>query len=424
MRNTARWRWCGILAAVLSVVLILSSSFTSPIIKALSGWGVVKADVIDPDPVDPDKVDPEEMIPFHTVVYFAQLEKDRPFYFGANVWEEAQAAIARGEVETVLEYIIGTDDYLGNLWYRMMYDPALCAAICLYLDQNGVSGVVPILNREVDLEVGARADHAHMEFLKDPEYWEWCFTRAKNILLSEDAEIWIEELGDYESAMYMVEDGLGLGIPLVYVGVTDGEDGHCIVFSVRTEKDGPFVEVRLRLECGYQPIDVPGWDPPSTTPTPSPSPTPSDTPTPTPSDTPTPTPSTTPKDPSVDPQNRVNPDSTDPSEQNAASDFYSDDRINNDSDTTETPEPTSPSSYVSPDPPVATPTTAPSPTPIPTPVPTTPPTPTTAPSPTPVTGNSQSSNWAPVDDVANNNPATPEPNLGTDVNYGDIEAPE
>ena len=60
-----------------------------------------------------------------------------------------------------------------------------------------------------------------------------------------------------------------------------------MVFNVKL-KDGSIVAVRFRLECGYQPIDVPNWPVP-------------DVP-----DEPDPTPTPEPKDPADDPQN--NPD--------------------------------------------------------------------------------------------------------------------
>ena len=181
--------------------------------------------------------------------------------------------------------------------------------------------------------------------------------------------------------MYMVKDALGVGIPSVVVLDTNNEGGHMLVFRVQTRKDGPFVEVRFRLECGYQPIDPPGWNPPPPTPTP----TPSDTPTPTPSDTPTPTPK--PKDVADDPQNKVDP--TEP----GADDFKSPNPSNQDPDKTVTEEPTSPASYATPTPPppvTATPTPKPTSTPAPTAAPQT----TTAtPTPKPTTGNSSSSGY-------------------------------
>ena len=93
-----------------------------------------------------------------------------------------------------------------------------------------------------------------------------------------------------------------------------------MVFKVKL-KDGSIVNVRFRLECGYQPIDVPNWTPPDK-PDPEPTPTPPE-----------------PKDPNNDPQNRDNADDYD---------FYSPDHQNHDPDTTVTDEPTSPDSYTPP----------------------------------------------------------------------------
>jgi len=411
-----------IVASALSVILLLGCVITSPRLYR-AAWALDGIDASQDDPTPPPTGDEEEYPPFKYVHYYTYDPKDAEFYFGPNAYTEATAAVAKGDFQQLIDYIVQADG-TGDFFFRMKYDPALMAAIALRLDLVEASGEIPILDPSIhELPIGERADAAHQMFLKDSAEWERVWNRVKCILLSEGATWEIVELDNYTSAMYMVKDGLGLGVPAVIVRKTTNEGGYFLKFRFQSIKDGEWLEVYFRLNCGYQPIDPPGWNPPDTTPTPTPPP--SDTPTPTPTDTPTPTPTSTPtpspapKDPQSDPQNRVDP--TEP----GADDFYSPDGTNNDPITTETPEPTSPSSYTPPSQPVATatptpvPTSTPAPTATPTPAPTT--APTNSPTPTPVTGNNQSGNWKPLEDVANNNPAPP---ITNEPNSGDIAPPE
>ncbi|MBR5418716.1 hypothetical protein IK110_00470 [Candidatus Saccharibacteria bacterium] len=422
-------------AVTLFTVIVLACILSSP---RLFGVAWASENQGGPTPT-PTPIPENEWVPFETIHYYTYDKKDREYYFGPNAHDEAEAAITSGKVDTELAYYVNFDNYvynpevdpatleLGDLLYRAKFDPALCASLAADVDFRGVSGAVKILTREVDMMEnyrGAVVDHAHEEFLKDHDYWRTAWNRLLTIYTSEESTWEVVQFEDYTSTMYMVKDGLRTGVPAVIVSDTENKGGWFLKFTLRTEKDGEFISIYYRLNCGYQPIDPPGWNPPGTTPTPTPTP-PVDTPTPTPTSTPTPTPTSTPtptpapKDPQNDPQNRVDP--TEP----GADDFYSPDGGNNDPITTQTPEPTSPSSYTPPSPPVATatptpvPTSTPAPTATPTPAPTS--APTNTPTPTPVTGNSQSGNWKPLDDVANNNPAHPVTN---EPNSGDIAPPE
>ena len=414
-----------------ALVVVVIAALLIPMLSCIFSSPTFNDDVLalttDPDkdkdddqntvtPPEPTPGEEDKFIPFQYVYYYTYDKKIAEFNFGPDVWSEAEAAVKAGNVKDPIEYITNADG-TGDFWYKMQYDPALLSAVALQLDLTGASGEIPILKEELDLPVEERADHAHLRFLADSKAWEAVYYRVRSILLSEGATWWIAELKEYTSAMYMVKDALGVGIPSVVVLDTNNEGGHMLVFRVQTRKDGPFVEVRFRLECGYQPIDPPGWNPPPPTPTPTPSdtptPTPSDTPTPTPTSTPTPTPK--PKDVADDPQNKVDP--TEP----GADDFKSPNPSNQDPDKTVTEEPTSPASYATPTPPppvTATPTPKPTSTPAPTAAPQT----TTAtPTPKPTTGNSSSSGYKPVEDVANNTPAKPVTNEPVS---GDVPPPE
>ena len=417
MKLSSRVRVLVIAILVVVIVGIASAPYVrngGTMVAAAQPGNTEPAEPTDPASPIPDPTGKDEFVPFGYVHFYTYDKKDAEFYFGPNAWVQANAAVAASDVKEHIEYITNADG-TGDFWYRMQYDPALTAAVALQLDLTGASGECPILKEEMDLDVKERADHAILRFLEDREAWKAAYARIKSILLSEGATWWIADLNEYTSAMYMVKDVLGVGIPSVVVKKTDNKSGHAIVFKVQTEKDGPFVEVWFRLECGYQPIDPPGWEPPPDEPTPTPTvtPPPSDTPTPTPTSTPTPTPK--PKDVADDPQNKADP--TEP----GADDFKSPDPSNQDPDKTVTEEPTSPASYATPTPPPSV-TATPTPKPTSTPAPTATPTPKPAtPTPIPTTGNSQSGNWKNLDDVANNTPAKPVTNEPVS---GDVPPPE
>ena len=373
-------------------------------------------------PPEPEKGNEDKYPPFEYVHFYTYDKKDAEYYFGPNARTEALAAVAAGTVPDELSYYVDFANYkydptvdpatldLGNLMYRAKYDADLCAALALDADINKASGAVPILSREVGLSSEEAVNHAALEFLDDSNYWRTVWCRLLTIYTSEGSTWEIVQFDNYTTSMYMVKDGLGIGIPSVVVRYKDvtAKDSWFLKFTVRTEKDGEFVTLYYRLNCGYQPIDPPGWEPPPDEPTPTP--TPSDTPTPTPTSTPTPTPK--PKSVDDDPQNKVDP--TEP----GADDFKSPDPSNQDPDKTVTSEPTSPASY-------ATPTPPPAVTATPTPKPTATPTPTQAPqatpTPKPTTGNSSSGGYKPVEDVANNNPAKP---VTDEPVSGDVAPPE
>ncbi len=276
--------------------------------------------------------DDEPTLTQHEVIYYAHgnldanddiPQKDSDYYFGYNAFTAGNEAVENHEADSLVDYVAKKDG-TGNFFERMEHDPALTAAVALYLDQLELTGNEPILAPEADLLVGERADAAHKRFLKNESDWDVALTRIKAILCGNDVAIEIKELNSYTSAMYMIPQQLDGDKPCVVVRNTSHAGGHFVVFKVKL-KDGKIVDVRFRLECGYQPIDVPNWTPPDK---PDPEP-----PTPTP-------PELEPKDPQDDPQNRPDADQYD---------FWSPDHENHDPDTTVTDEPQSPDGdYVAP----------------------------------------------------------------------------
>ena len=275
----------------------------------------------------------------HEVIYYAHgnldendniPQKDSDYYFGWNRYRGAEEAANSNIVDW-----IATKNGEGDFFDSMEHDPALTAAVALYLDQLELTGNDPILAPEANLLVGERADAAHKRFIANEGDWDVAITRIKAILCGQDVAIEVRELNNYTSAMYMIPQQLDGDKPCVVVRKTNNAGGHFVVFKVKL-KDGKVVDVRFRLECGYQPIDVPNWPVPNK---PDPEPTPKPTPTP------------KPKNPKDDPQNRPDADKHD---------FWSPDHENHDPDTTPTQEPKSPDEdYVAPSKPADTVVTPP-----------------------------------------------------------------
>ena len=135
--------------------------------------------------------------------------------------------------------------------WRSCYISILCT--------KGISGDDPILYAEKDLPVPQQPDAATQRFLENSEEWDAAIARISSYIWSKDTTAEVKELLDYTSGMYAVKDGITDGIPAVIVANTTNAGGHFIVITL----DG--VELRFRLECGYQPIEIPNWEPSITT---------------------------------------------------------------------------------------------------------------------------------------------------------------
>lgn len=98
------------------------------------------------------------------------------------------------------------------------------------------------------------------EFRKSREPYEQMLDGLWSVYDSAD-KWWIEQDIPYTSMMHQRENGLGPGVPLLINENTKWKGGHFLCFTVDGKK------VMYRLECGYQPCDIPPWnpDPPSET---------------------------------------------------------------------------------------------------------------------------------------------------------------
>lgn len=238
--------------------------------------------------------------------------------FGWNVYETAAKHIAAGEYGNVLEFVQQDFEWV------LRTDPCRAAAIiCHYV--HVVEPSNKILHDDTWKQpVGQQPNYVADKFIEDREYWQTSVDAFLEVL-KDNAAMGVVELEEYTSSMYMYHDGRGAGLPDIVVRNSTNTGGHAFVLDF-----GKAGLIKLRLECGYQPIDVGYWEPPKDS-------TPEDDTPPTPP-TPTPEPELEPKDPDAGPQGQVpnNPDygggKNDPGK----------------TDKTETSEPTSPSTYTPP----------------------------------------------------------------------------
>jgi hypothetical protein len=173
-----------------------------------------------------------------------------------NALSTARAEVAEGNIESELEYLHTHPDS-GKMAFCLNFDPMFAAAWGLYLDEKGITGDSKILYAEQDLPVEDRPDAAMERFLENPDQWEDAINRVASYLWAKDNAYELKDLSDYTSSMYATpEDD---GIPSVEVHDTSNAGGHFVVISY---KDGnTTTELKFRLECGYQPVEIPNWTP-------------------------------------------------------------------------------------------------------------------------------------------------------------------
>ena len=254
------------------------------------------------------------------------------YNFGYDRKAAADADVKAGKVASVVDWVAKKDG-TGDFFYSISVDPALCAAVALHMDET-LELPEKILRDEQNVIMGQRADKAHLHFLSEKKYWDRAVSLITKYLTSGSIEVkYIKK--SPKSMMYMQYNGLEGNKPSVIVRNTNSSKGYVIVFDL-----GKPGSVRFRLNCGYQPIDVGYWKPPTPVP-PGPEPEP---------EPPTPTPTLEPKKPDAGPQGQT--------QQSPNPDFGG--GPNHDPDTTLTEEePASPEAYNPPAPPTNPPTKKP-----------------------------------------------------------------
>lgn len=281
----------GIAASAAAILLIIGGSGLAQVVKAS----------INPDP------DPE---PGHTVtaegIHFynddVQLDNvaTNNYNFGPSAYEE----VIGGKYSNLYDELLDRMDYTGANDEKGI-DPNLLAATAYAID---LSRGTTLLEETKDgsLKLGEKPNVAAERLLESESDRVELYDNLKAQF--ESAEVSVEDLDAYNSQMYQLPTGQYFtDRPAITVKKTQHEGGHVLVFKW---DDG--TQLKLRLECGYQPTDVPEWNPPSddipptTTPNnPPPETTPETTP-------PTPTEPTTttlaPKNPAEAPPVQDDPD--------------------------------------------------------------------------------------------------------------------
>ena len=167
------------------------------------------------------------------VYYNWQIQKDgidNDRNFGPNLYSES----------------LTNDDALGLFYIHMSSDPRACAATALGLSKELGFSAMPdeaYIENETD-RVNAAAAHYEV----DHAYWQ----RDYDAITEAVAGLWynIEEIGDYNSACYMIFNGYDAA-PTVIVSPSYRTGGHALVFY---KSDG--TKIRFRLECSFQLVDV------------------------------------------------------------------------------------------------------------------------------------------------------------------------
>ena len=180
-------------------------------------------------------------------------------YFGTAPW------VYLGEDYTV-------DDIVDDIQNRIHEDPTLLSGLATAADGKvNFSENEKILPKDARGELpGQKPVKAHRiylendgEWVRSEDLWKALVANAK-----ETGSIEFADIAGYTSAMYQAdvdEDG----VPEVIVEDSTGESGRAIVF--RGIWNGKEWVLKLRLNCGYQPIEVEAfWNPPTTPPPPPP----------------------------------------------------------------------------------------------------------------------------------------------------------
>ncbi len=177
--------------------------------------------------------------------YFFEENKEGPYTFGPKA-PTTSAEDAHNEFRT-----------------RLKRDPALLAAVANYVDHELQLGDNRILRKENGELVGAVSNAATKNMLEDPSYRKEVLNRTLEILDSAKDK-GLNAINVYGSWMYM-QDANSDGIPEIIIRDPDAlrERSGGTELTYTFEIDGKEYKLHIRLECGYQPIGIIWWEPPT-----------------------------------------------------------------------------------------------------------------------------------------------------------------
>jgi len=310
----------GVAACCTAILLLIGGNGLAQVVKAS----------INPDP-DPEPGHTETETGIH--FYNDDVQIDGITTNDFNFGPEAFTDVTSGKYTHLYDELLDRMDYTGANDPKGC-DPNLMAAVAYTIDLSRGTDILKE-SHDSSLKLGERPNKAAERLLKNAKDREEVYDKLKAQFT--DADVTVEDLKAYTSQMYQIPTGKYFtDRPAITVKDTQHEGGHVLVLRW---DDG--TEVKLRLECGYQPTDVPEWNPPSDD---NPPPTTTTRPTETTPNTPTETTTLQSKNASEAPPVQNDPD-------------IGGKVRTSDINTTPTPEPDIgdlPSSYVAPDRPTGT----------------------------------------------------------------------
>ncbi len=252
----------GVAASAAAILLLIGGSGLAQVVKA----------GINPEP-DPEPGHTETADGIH--FYNDDVQLDNIPTNNCNNGPDAYPDVTSGKYPILYGELLDRMDYTGEEDQKGC-DPNLMAEIGYAIDLTRKTDILKE-SHDASLKLGERPNKAAERLLNSEKDRQEVYDKLKAQF--ESAEVSIEDLNAYTSQMYQIPTGKYFtDRPAITVKDTQHEGGHVLVFKW---EDG--TEVKLRLECGYQPTDVPDWNPPS-----------DDTPPPTTTTTPTTPTETTP----------------------------------------------------------------------------------------------------------------------------------
>jgi hypothetical protein len=276
---------------VASVIAAACSTLLLVIVSGSNLPRIVSAVIDDkkPDPVPSREVIEELADDNRLQFYNWQNDVDHRYNFGPDAYPDI------GKYPEVYGELLDrlTDDGEND---EKLPDVALMAAVAYGMDDRLGTDILAA-DKENSKNTTELVNNTVKHLMDDPKYREEVLGKIKAVL--EESDVSVEEIGDYTSTMWMVPDGFD-GRPSITVEDSYHNGGHALVIK----KDGKVL--KLRLECGYQPLEIswPNEQPPKTTEPPK-------TTTPPPNET-TPPAKTTPPNETTPPAKTTPPNETTP----------------------------------------------------------------------------------------------------------------
>ncbi|MBO4813150.1 hypothetical protein J5491_03330 [Candidatus Saccharibacteria bacterium] len=218
-------------AAVASIVLAIALA-AALVVPALSKTSVVKADPTD----DPDASNNSAVI-YH--FYNDDLQSDEDATNNYNFGPSGP---------------LDTKKAQKNHAKRLKKDTVLLAAAMGWVDAN--TKTTQFLKKYYDSCNGdweKAMNKAAKAFYKNPELYDKSAKKFIKFLKSAD-KVFVRDCLNYSSQMYMRPRSNSKGLPEIIALETLLSGGHELVYVFNI--DGKSIEVRFRIECGYQPVDV------------------------------------------------------------------------------------------------------------------------------------------------------------------------